>query len=113
MIAVDDIGAFGALAFAQPDRWMGRVIEVAGDALTMPQAVEVFGQVIGRPVQYAQMPMEMVQQAMGQEAATMFTWFNDAGFTADIPALRALYPPLATLEQWLRRTGWAGAAERL
>ena len=39
----------------------------------------------------------------------MFTWFNDIGYTAGIPALRALYPRLTTLEQWLRDSGWTGA----
>jgi hypothetical protein len=38
----------------------------------------------------------------------MFAWFDDAGFAADIPALRAAYPPLATLERYLHDAGWAG-----
>ena len=112
MVAVDDIGAFAALAFAQPEQWLGRAVELAGDELIMPRAAEVFGRVIGRPVRYERIPMDQVRQTMGEENATMFTWFNDAGYKADIPALRAEYPPLATLEQWLRRGGWAGAAGR-
>ncbi|MBO9596922.1 MAG: NmrA/HSCARG family protein [Cohnella sp.] len=35
-IAVDDIGAFVALAFNQPDKFLGETIEIAGDALTPP-----------------------------------------------------------------------------
>ena len=31
---------------------------------------------------------------------------NAVGFHADIPALRALYPDLMTLETWLRKNGW-------
>ena len=110
MVAVDDIGAFAALAFARPERWLGSAVELAGDELTMPEAADIFARVAGRPVRYARVPSDEVRRAMGEEAATMFTWFNDAGYAADIPALRALYPPLTTLERWLRRNGWAAGA---
>ncbi len=110
MVAVDDIGAFAALAFAAPEQWIGRAIELAGDELTMPQAAERFGRVIGRPVQYVQVPMAEVRRTRDEEMATMFTWFNQVGYGADLPTLRALYPALTTLEQWLRRTGWQDTA---
>jgi uncharacterized protein YbjT (DUF2867 family) len=110
LVAVDDIGAFAALAFAAPEQWIGRAIELAGDELTMPQAAERFGRVIGRPVQYVQVPMAEVRRTLGEDQATMITWFNQVGYGANIPALRAIYPALTTLEQWLRRTGWQGAA---
>ena len=87
LVAVDDIGAFAALAFA-----------------------ERFGRVIGRPVQYVQVPMAEFCRTRGEEMATMFTSFNQVGYGADLPTLRAIYPALTTLEQWLRRTGLQGAA---
>jgi len=39
----------------------------------------------------------------------MFQFFNGQGYDADISALRKIYPPLMTLEQWLRATGWENA----
>lgn len=112
MVAVDDIGAFAALAFSQPERWLGDAVELAGDALTMPQAADTFARVGGRPVRYSRLPLDQTRRTMGEENAMMFTWFNDAGYAADIPALRALYPQLTTLEQWLRRNGWGEGAGR-
>ena len=38
-------------------------------------------------------------------------WIIRGGFHADIPALRAMYPALMTLEDWLRKTGWAQGAQ--
>ena len=108
-VAVDDIGAFAALAFADPAAWRGRAVDLAGDELTMPQAAEVFARVISRPVRYERTPMNRFRQAMGEESATMFAWFNDVGYAADIPARRAAYPPLAPLERYLRAAGWADA----
>jgi len=69
----------------------------------------VFGRVIGRPVQYVQTPLDQIRQYMGDEGVTMVEWFNEVGYEADIPALRALYPRLTTLGQWLRKTGWENA----
>jgi uncharacterized protein YbjT (DUF2867 family) len=108
IIAVDDIGAFAALAFAQPEAYMGRAIEIAGDALTEPQAAATLSKVIGRRVQVAPMPANP-DQPPDPEMAKMVRWANEAGYQADIPALRKLYPPLKTLETWLRQSGWENA----
>ena len=108
-IAVDDIGAFAALAFAQPDQFLGRALEIAGDELTGPQAASVFGRVLGRPVQYVQLPLEQMRQRMGEDGMKMYGWFNEVGYEADLAALRSLRPTLLTLEAWLRKTGWAAA----
>jgi uncharacterized protein YbjT (DUF2867 family) len=108
MIAVDDIGALAALAFARPDEFIGRAIEIAGDQLTEPQVAATFSRVIGRPVQLGPMTFSPNQQP-DPDLAKMWQWFNEAGYQADIPALRKLYPPLKTCETWLRQTGWENA----
>ncbi len=41
MIAVDDIGKYGARAFTDAAALNGRVIDLAGDAVTMPEAATV------------------------------------------------------------------------
>jgi hypothetical protein len=38
----------------------------------------------------------------------MIDWFNERGYEADIPAVRARYPALMTFETWLHQAGWAG-----
>jgi hypothetical protein len=45
----------------------------------------------------------------------MFRWFNEAGFEADIPALKARFPEvrLLDLETWLREEGWQKHARKL
>ena len=40
VIAVDDIGAFAALAFENPQEYIGLSLEIAGDELTEPQMVD-------------------------------------------------------------------------
>jgi len=107
-IATDDIGAFVALAFERPTEFIGKQLEIAGSELTNLEAAKVFSRVMGRPVKFSKLPMPIVRLFMSQEVYKMFTWFNEAGFQADIAGLRRCYPEvhLHTLEEWLREEGW-------
>jgi uncharacterized protein YbjT (DUF2867 family) len=104
-IAVEDIGVFAALAFANPQEFVGKTIELAGDELTEAQTAEVFSKVIGRPVNLVA-PSGGGRRGSEEEMKAMFSFFNGEGYAADIAALRRLHPGLLTLEQYLRRNGW-------
>jgi uncharacterized protein YbjT (DUF2867 family) len=108
LIAVEDIAVFVALAFANPKLYLGRTIELAGDALTESQTAETFAKVIGRPVTLAE-PVGGARRVSEEEMTAMFNFFNGEGYDADIPALRKLHPGLMTLEQYLRKHGWENA----
>ena len=110
MIATGDIGALVALALENPQDFVGKALEIAGDELTMPQTVEVFSRVIGRPVRFFEQPLEQVR-SFDSNLAKLAEWLNGEGFRADIPALRAIYPDLMTLETCLRKSGWEQAAQ--
>ena len=108
-VAVEDIGAFAAIAFENPERWIGREVDLAGDEPTMPEIAETFGRVIGREVSYYQVPWDQFEEQMGEEITVMYRWFNDMGYEADIAALQQEYPELTTFERYLRAHGWEGA----
>ncbi len=105
IIAADDIGAFAALAFDQPEAFAGRAIDISGDELTGPQMAQAFAKVSGRPVAFAQTPIGHLR-AFSEDFALMFEWFDAHGYEADIPALRAHHPGLMSLETWIGETGW-------
>lgn len=107
-IATDDIGAFVALAFGRPKEFIGLELEIAGSELTNLDAAKVFSRVLARPVRFSRLPLPIVRLFMSKEFYKMFRWFNEAGFKADIAALRRSYPEvhLHTLEEWLREEGW-------
>ncbi|MFI0419668.1 hypothetical protein [Spongiactinospora sp. 9N601] len=44
------------------------------------------------------------RRAGAEEAATMFGWFENEGYQADLPALRERFPGLVGFETWLRET---------
>jgi uncharacterized protein YbjT (DUF2867 family) len=98
------------MAFEYPERWVGREVDIAGDELTMPEIAGTFSRVIGRNVDYFQVPWKKFEEQMGEEYAVMYRWFDDHGYEANIAALRDEYPGLASFEQYLRGHGWENAA---
>jgi uncharacterized protein YbjT (DUF2867 family) len=106
MIAASDIGAFAALAFADPERYADLALELAGDEVTGDQLVEAISRAIGRPVNRDLLPREIIE-AMGVDPAQLAATTRFGGWEADLPALRALHPNLLTFESWLAAGGAA------
>ncbi|MHA6758306.1 NmrA/HSCARG family protein [Streptacidiphilus sp. PAMC 29251] len=109
MIATRDIAVFAADAFDDPQHWLGRKVEIAGDALTGAQMAEAFAEAAGMPARFQELPMAQLR-AMSEDMAAMFDWFNREGYRADLAALRERHPDLTTLRSWLRDTGWKASA---
>jgi uncharacterized protein YbjT (DUF2867 family) len=109
MIATSDIGAFAAIAFDQPEQFIGQRMRIVGDDLTGPAIAEILGRVCGLKATFQQVPIEQLR-AFDEEVAKMFAWFDGrAAETPDYAALRAYHPGLLTLETWLHDTGWKPA----
>jgi uncharacterized protein YbjT (DUF2867 family) len=106
LIASDDIGAFAALAFEHPDAYLGKTIEIAGDALTPRQIAAAIGRTIGRAIPYVQISIETVQQQNAQ-VARAFDFLNQVGYTTDIAELRKRHPGLMDFDTWLKQEGMA------
>ncbi|MET9557177.1 NmrA/HSCARG family protein [Streptomyces sp. NPDC006645] len=105
LIAAEDIGAFIALAFAKPEIFRGKSLDIAGDDLTSPQIAEAISRSTGRSVEYVQIPIESLRER-SEEAAKGYEWLNERKMTlADIPALRELHPGLLDFETWLEQRG--------
>jgi uncharacterized protein YbjT (DUF2867 family) len=107
LIAADDIGGIAALVFANPQEYIGKTLELAGDELTETEIAESLSKVMGRPVQLVQAPARE-GQAPNPELTAMFQFFNGAGYDADISFVRNMYPALKRFETWLNETGWRG-----
>jgi uncharacterized protein YbjT (DUF2867 family) len=102
MIAVDDIGWFGARAFTDA-ALNRREIDLAGDVRTMPETAEILAEALGRPIAFAQTPIEQVRQ-YSKEMALMLEWFERVGYNADIAGLeREFGRALTRLPEWARR----------
>lgn len=109
LISMPDIGEFAALAFDQPETFVGQTLVIAGDHLSAAEMAERFGEAAGVQARFHQTPLEQLR-AFDAEVAKMFAWFDSGVMEQpDLPALRALHPEVMTLEAWLRSTAWPPA----
>jgi uncharacterized protein YbjT (DUF2867 family) len=107
MVALKDIGAFGAAAFLRPNDFLGQAIDLAGDDLTMPETAALLTKAMGRPIHFQEFQMEQAEAAMGHDLATMFRWFNEVGYAINIPALKQQFGmPLTTFAEWIKTVDW-------
>jgi len=103
MIAVDDIGWFGARAFTHAATLNRREIDLAGDVRTMAEAAEILTKALGRPITFAQTSIEPVRR-YSKEMALMLEWFESVGYSADIAGLeREFGRALTKLPDWSHR----------
>src|SRR5205823_7715924 len=86
MIAVDDIGWFGARAFTDAAALNRREIDRAGDVRTMPEAAEILTQALGRPIAF-RADAHRTGPAVQQGNALMLEWFERVGYSPDIAGL--------------------------
>lgn len=91
-IAADDIGRFIALAFREPDNWIGMTMEIAADERTGPEAASALSSVLGVPVAFEQTPPPDWMPAPDPNAPPPAR--------ADIAKCRSAIPGLRTFEEW-------------
>ncbi len=111
MIAVRDIGRYGAWAFAEAEKLNGRAIDIAGDARTMPEAARIIGEAAGREVDFAPPPIAEVRKA-SEDFAVMLEWFDRVGYDADIAARsRESGIEPTRLPDWAAEVDWRRSGE--
>jgi uncharacterized protein YbjT (DUF2867 family) len=107
-IAIADIGAVAVRILEDAARFTGKRFDLAGDELSGNDVVAILSRVTGRPFAYAQVPLEVIRQRMGEDAAKMYEWFDRVGFTVDRPALHRVFPDVAfhDFESWAKTQDW-------
>jgi uncharacterized protein YbjT (DUF2867 family) len=105
MIAVADIGRYGRAAFERHEELNGESIDIAGDALTMPEVAAHISRLAGRPVAHFQVPIEDVRK-YSEDFALMLEWFDRVGYDADIAGNAARFGITPT-----RFVDWAAAVD--
>jgi uncharacterized protein YbjT (DUF2867 family) len=101
MIAVDDIGWFVAEAFAHPDQYLGKTIEIAGDSLTVAEMKQVYMNATGKQPPNFKIPFWLLR-ILNAETARQFHWNNEVGWHFDIQKVRQLHPELISFDKFWR-----------
>ncbi|WP_433514220.1 NmrA family NAD(P)-binding protein [Nonomuraea sp. CA-143628] len=113
IIALEDIAEFAALAFAEPTRFAGRTLELAGDEPTPVEAAAAITEATGIPVRYEQVTDEEAAAISSEVAEIRKHWHTGHQWHADIESLRVIHPGLRTLTDWLTESGAAAVRANL
>jgi uncharacterized protein YbjT (DUF2867 family) len=102
LVTLADIGAFVAALAERREQVFGMRFDIAGDELSGEKQAEILSRVIGRPINYQQIPIAAMRQ-QSEDAALMFEWFERVGYDVDIAALQRDFPEM----HWHNFTDWA------
>ncbi|MCZ6749629.1 MAG: NmrA/HSCARG family protein [SAR324 cluster bacterium] len=105
-IAAEDIGRFNAHVLDVRDPFIGRRIDIAGDALSGSELAAALSEATGRSIAYGEQTLDEVREQF-EDMATMYEWLAGTGFSVDIEALRRDYPEVG----WTTFAQWAGAQD--
>jgi uncharacterized protein YbjT (DUF2867 family) len=108
MVGNDDIGHAAAVALEHPEEFVGESIDLAGDSKTLEETADVLSEVTGVDVEAVHVPIEDAYDSFGEEFTVMCEWFNEVGYSADVPALEEQFGfAFDDLEGYLHEHGWA------
>jgi uncharacterized protein YbjT (DUF2867 family) len=106
VIAVRDVGAYGALAFERQAELNGMALDVAGDELTAPEMAAIIGRAAKRAVTHFQVPIEEVRKG-SEDFAIMLEWFDAVGYDSDIEGNARAYGIAPTrFTDWAAQQAW-------
>lgn len=106
MIAVEDIGRFGALAFEEHEK-MNRVeLDISGDQRTMPETADIISRAMDKKIVFDRRPIEEAR-SWNEDFAIMLEWFDQVGYCADIEGLETNYGfKLIKFPEWAAQAAW-------
>lgn len=101
-IAAQDIGAFAAAAFADPERFHGHEIDLAAECTTLPEIAAEITEVTGKPIAVVTLSEdEMLKQGFDPLHVESHAWDNVEGYKVDLDAVRGWGVPLTMLDQFI------------
>ena len=109
-LSEEDYGEMVADVFDRPADFMNREIELASVDMTMPEIAAAFSRVLGKTVEYQQIPFEAFEQQIGEELTIMYRWFENVGYAADLEQLKHDFPAPTDFESYLRDHDWQNQA---
>lgn len=105
-IAPRDIGRVVASAFENPDRWIGRELNLAGQRIAYADIAATMSRVMGHEVRYEQIPWADYAASAAPTAAAREQWFMANPVAIDLDALHREFPGFMTIEDYLISAGW-------
>lgn len=102
LISVEDIGAFASIAFDNPEKYIGREIEIAGDELTLNELFEKIEKVAKSKVTPYKFP-NFIKSLIPKFIKQMLIFYAEDGWQANIQKLKTEHKSLMNFGDWLNK----------
>lgn len=102
-IATEDVGWFAAQAFLKPEEYADRALSLAGDEISYAEADETFKAKLGYSMPLTFGPLARFGLWASRDFGTMFDFFREEGFGADIEGLRRMNPGMMRFAEWVEK----------
>ena len=103
-IAAEDIGAFAAAAFADPERFHGHEIDLSAECATLGEVAAKITEVTGKPVSAVTFSEdELIARGEYPLQVRSQLWDNVEGYKVDLEAVRRWGVPLTTLDEFIEQ----------
>jgi uncharacterized protein YbjT (DUF2867 family) len=108
-VALNDFAGVVAKILESPlESFSGKRIEVASDELSLSEVAKTLTEVLGRSVEYNELPLQIARSAIGDDLAKMFEWFSTTGYSVNISELKDKNPEVDwhNFREWARSHDW-------
>jgi uncharacterized protein YbjT (DUF2867 family) len=99
-LAADDVGVIGAAAFADPARYVGQEIPLAGDIRTLRECRAMWVERGVKPRGFP-MPVWLFARVAGKDLPIMWSWLRDGDVPLDTGPTHAVHPGAQTIRTWM------------
>jgi uncharacterized protein YbjT (DUF2867 family) len=109
-LAVTDVGVIAAKAFAEPARFVGRTLVLAGDVQSLGECRAMWIEARGRPPRRFPMPVWLFERVASADLTTMWRWLRTGDVPLDTVETRDVHPQALTVRDWLGQTVVGGTS---
>jgi len=102
-LAVDDLGAIAARAFAEPSQFVGTELPLAAEFRSIAECRRAAAALTERSTRGFPMPVRLFERFVGKDLTTMWRWLGDNPVPADPAATARLLDHVTTIEEFLAK----------
>jgi uncharacterized protein YbjT (DUF2867 family) len=100
-LAVDDLGAIAARAFAEPETYVGADMRLMADVRSLAQCRQIWKQETGRAPRGFPMPQWLFTRFVGDDLPTMWRWLGTGQLTFDASQTLAILPEAGRVPEFV------------
>lgn len=104
-LCVDDLGFIVAKAFAEPEQFIGKELQLASDVQSIDECRNIYRGVMGKSPPRFPMPVWMFERFgfVGKDLSIMWRWLRRETFEMDTHATLTIHPNALSVQTWLEK----------